>query len=90
MTDTDPFDTIVGHLVATAKGHHAATGGVNPTWAKWYSEHLVDDLNEALEAEIDVAELEGWLVAADERYRSEEQDVSWPKAYAKWLIADYG
>jgi len=89
MTDSDLFDSVVGQLVATAKGHHAATGGTNPQWARWYSEHLVSGLNETLGSDIDVDELEAWLIDADVRYRSEEQTSSWPKAYAGWLMADF-
>ena len=70
MTQARSFDDIVGHLVATAKAHHAATGGVNPQWAKWYAEHLVDDLNEALGSNMEVGELESWLIEADRRYRN--------------------
>ncbi len=90
MAQPDSFDEIVGYLVETAKAHHAATGGVNPKWARWYAERLLDDLNTALDVEMDVDELEAWLVAADRRYREEPQTVSWPKAYAAWLRSDYG
>jgi hypothetical protein len=86
---SDSFDQIVGYLVATARAHHAATGGVNPQWAQWYAEHLLDDLNRALQADMDESELEAWLTAADRRYRDEPQTRSWPKAYAAWLQADY-
>lgn len=80
----------MGHLVATAEAHHAATGGINSRWARWYAEHVVDDLNEALEAQFNVEALEAWLADADHRYRNEPQTRSWPKAYAGWLIEDHG
>lgn len=89
MAHADDFDEVVGYLVATAKAHHAATGGVNPQWASWYAAQLLDDLNEALDADMDAAELEAWLIAADRRYREEPQTASWPKAYAAWLREDY-
>jgi hypothetical protein len=85
MAQNDSRDEVVGFLVTTAKAHHAATGGVNPRWARWYAERLVVDLNEALSADMSVDQLEEWLTAADERYRSEPQEQSWPKAYAAWL-----
>ena len=88
MTHDGPNDEVVGYLVATAKAHHAATGGVNPRWAHWYAEHLVDDLNRALDADMSVDQLEKWLTAADERYRQEPGELSWPRAYAAWLRAD--
>lgn len=89
MTQGQPSDDVVGYLVETAKAHHAATGGVNSEWANWYAAHLLDDLNEALNADIDAAELAAWLEAADRRYREEPQTASWPKAYAAWLRDDY-
>lgn len=89
MAESDRSDEIVGYLVATAKAHHAATGGVNTHWAHWYAENLLDDLNRALRAEMDVGELETWLGLADSRYQSEPQTTSWPKAYAAWLRSDY-
>ena len=89
MVAPDHFDEIVSHLVATANAHHAATGGVNPKWARWYAEHLVDDLNSVLSSDIAVDELADWLAGADRRYRSEPQTSSWPKAYAVWLIEKY-
>ena len=89
MVASEPFDEIVGYLVATAKAHHAATGGVNPEWARWYAEHLIEDLNSVFSSEIESDELADWLAEADARYRSEPQTSSWPKAYAAWLIAEY-
>lgn len=89
MTQSGSHDEVVGHLVATAKAHHAATGGVNPNWARWYAAHLVDDLNLALGADMSVGQLEEWLIAADARYRDGSQELSWPKAYAVWLRADF-
>lgn len=88
MTNSDLFDRIVGHLVEVARAHHAATGGANPRWARWYSERLVDVLNDALDSEMDVDDLEEWLLQADTRYRAETPPMSWPKAYAGWLLAD--
>ena len=86
MPDSDSFEQLVGHLVATARAHHEATGGVNPGWADWYAERLVDDVNPILGSDMTVADLSEWLVEADRRYRAEEQTESWPKAYATWLL----
>jgi hypothetical protein len=88
MSDTDRFDEIVHHLVSTAKAHHEATGGDNPAWARWYAEHLVDDLNAVLGSDMDVDGLADWLEEADRRYRTEPQDHSWPKVYAAWMLAE--
>lgn len=90
MSESDVHSDIVHHLVGTAKAHHEATGGVNPRWARWYAERLIDDLNEALQSDMDLDELEQWLIEADRRYRAEPQTESWPKVYARWLIAEQG
>lgn len=89
MTDEVHSRPIVGLLIDTAKAHHEATGGVNPQWARWYAERMVDDLNQELDTSLEVDQLEQWLIAADIRYREEPRDESWPKMYARWLIAEY-
>lgn len=89
MSEPDRFSQITHHLVSTAQAHHEATGGVNPHWARWYAEHLVEDLNDVLRSDMDVDELADWLTGADRRYQEEPQDHSWPKAYAAWLIAEH-
>jgi len=33
-----------------------------------------------------VDDVEAWLVRADERYRSEEPEGSWPGHYADWFL----
>ena len=88
MTESEGFDALVGRLVATARAHHEATGGVNPQWADWYASKLVDDVNEVRGDVMTATELSEWLVEADRRYRDEDQSMSWPKAYATWMLAD--
>lgn len=89
MTDSDLTEVIAHHMVNTARAHHEATGGVNPQWANWYAERLVDDVNQALGSDMDVDQLAQWLSDADQRYRSEPQDHSWPKMYARWLVDEH-
>ena len=88
MTEPDMATTLKGILVRTAQAHHAATGGTNPQWAEWYAEHMVEELNRAQDHQWTIADLAAWLTAADERYRADEQDVSWPHAYADWMLED--
>ena len=83
------YKELVGHFVATARAHHEATGGVNPGWAEWYAERLIDDVNAVVPTEMTIKELTRWLEEADRRYRSQDQDKSWPKAYAEWLLDDF-
>lgn len=86
MVDPDVHRELMGVLVHTAQAHHSATGGVNPQWSNWYAEHSVDDINRLLGNEMSVDELADWLAAADTRYRSDQPEESWPRAYATWLI----
>ena len=90
MSERETFVTLVGHLVGTARAHHNATGGDNPDWAHWYARRMLDDVNETLGSAMDAEHLAHWLIAADRRYRSDDQDEGWPKAYARWLIEDFG
>lgn len=86
MTDSTRLDEIARLMVGAARAHHEATGGTNPGWARWYAEHLIDDVNRAMGSDMELDELEGWLVQADRRYQEESPAQSWPKAYAGWLI----
>ena len=88
MADDDALDGLVERLKATARAHHEATGGVNPAWAEWYAEHMIDDISEFSKKEMTVEALSEWLAEADRRYRSETPDMSWPRAYATWMLQD--
>lgn len=59
---------------------------MNLEWPAWYAEQLVEAVNDALHAEMSVDDLAAWLVEADQRYREESPETSWPKAYAEWLL----
>ena len=89
MERGEPRDELVGLFVKTARAHHAATGGVNPQWAEWYAKTMLEELNQLVGTSMTEEELTGWLVRADERYRQEEPDRSWPKAYAQWMRAEF-
>lgn len=89
MNDPDLHHVLVGRLITTARAHHTATGGVNPQWAQWYAEYLLDDLNNTLGTDLETADLADWLDRADRRYNEESPDTSWPKAYATWLLDDF-
>lgn len=89
MSDSDLVNESARLLASTARAHHEATGGANPEWARWYAEHLVDDLNEVLNTGLYVDVLEAWLISADRRYREEPQTESWPKVYAGWLVSEH-
>jgi hypothetical protein len=77
-------------LVETARAHHAATGGPNPRWAEWYAERAVLKVNRVLGSQMTVEDLAGWLTAADLRYTTEQPEMSWPRAYATWMLEQMG
>jgi hypothetical protein len=90
MSQTDKTKELMSVLVETARAHHAATGGPNPRWAEWYAEAAILELNRVLEGEMTVSDLADWLTAADLRYTSEQPDLSWPRAYATWMLEQLG
>jgi hypothetical protein len=88
MADGDTAHQLTGLFITTAKAHHAATGGVNAQWAEWYADRLHADLNRLVGTDLTVDQIADWLTRADVRYRAEEPDVSWPKAYTAWFLAE--
>ena len=88
MADEDTLNGLVEHLKAAARAHHETTGGLNPGWAEWYADHLIDDINEFSKKEMTVEELAEWLAEADRRYQAEAPGMSWPRAYATWMLND--
>lgn len=83
---SDTYHELIGHFIETAKAHHEATGGVNPQWANWYAERLIEPVRDLVDRNMELDALVAWLEEADRRYREEEPEVSWPKAYAGWLL----
>lgn len=90
VSDQSTHHDLVRVLIRTAKAHHAATGGPNPDWARWYADHAVDEISELLGGEMGISDLATWLEEADRRYRAEEPEEAWPRAYASWLLAEHG
>lgn len=88
MSDRDDLEGLVELLKRTARAHHEATGGVNPAWAEWYAERMIDDLKSLSEREVKVDQLSSWLADADRRYRAESPGMSWPRAYASWFLEE--
>lgn len=75
------------HLLgSTGRAHHAVYGGPSAGWARWYAEHMYGQSLSLLASDPSVDVLEAWMIRADERYRSEEPEGSWPGFYATWLI----
>ena len=75
------------HLLAsTGRAHHAVYGGPNAGWARWYAEHMYGESLRFFGSNPSIDVLESWMVRADELYRLEEPEGSWPEPYATWLL----
>ena len=86
MTQPDRLRELMGVLVETARAHHEATGGINDRWPEWYADRAVDRVNRLLGSEMTASELAEWLAGADRRYKQDGPEMSWPRAYATWLL----
>jgi hypothetical protein len=86
MTDEERLEGLKELLKETARAHHAATGGVNARWALWYAQHMDDRIGDYISPPPVVDAVEQWLITADELYRSEDRDVSWPRFYAGYML----
>ncbi len=86
MSEDTELEGLKELLKETARAHHAATGGVNARWALWYAEYLSRRVGVYLDPAPSVATLEKWLITADEVYRADERNVSWPRFYAGFIL----
>ncbi len=82
---TEALEELKELLKATARAHHAATGGVNLNWAEWYAEHLYGALPTLIGATPSISEVAEWLTSADIEYRAEDRGTSWPRYYAGFI-----
>lgn len=86
MNDEERLEGLKELLKETARAHHVATGGVNARWALWYAQHLDNDIGNYVTPTPDAATVEQWLITADELYRAEDRNVSWPRFYAGYIL----
>lgn len=84
-----------GLLHEAAETHHTVyriTDGVDPDWASWYSDWLVNlsELAEVLGTKPVRSELTFALVNLDKQYRERSRDESWEDYYARELALAFG
>lgn len=74
-------------LLAAAEAHHAATGGPDPGWLRWYAEFLEGRIDGYLDrpAAPDADEIEEWLSIAVTRHDGQPFD-EWPETYAGVIL----
>jgi hypothetical protein len=86
MVDADGRRGLTRLLAGTARAHHEATGGINSDWARWYAQHLSEEIDEFVGFSPAVETIQEWLVEADERHRAADPDGHWPSFYARYII----
>ena len=76
-------------LASTARAHHEATGGVNDDWARWYADRMMGAIDEFVGFSPHVDSIHVWLIAAEDKQRTEDPDERWPPAYARYILDEY-
>jgi hypothetical protein len=89
MVDQDNVSRLKGLLVSAARAHHAEFGGPNPGWPEWYAAYIHPEIGTHVGFEPSVEQVAGWLRQADELYRAEARDESWPSFYARWILESF-
>jgi NAD(P)H-hydrate epimerase len=80
-------------LLITGQAHHkafAATDGVDPDWALWYADHMVERLNVLLDADLTRSDIVYLLVGLSHEQPGLAPGASWPRYYARSLAERYG
>lgn len=86
MADRDKVTRLGRLLGAVARAHHEATGGESARWVEWYAARLRGDIDAFVGFEPTADEIAGWLMEADERYRTENPEKPWPYYYAELIL----
>ncbi len=73
----------------TGTAHHQAfiaTDGVDPEWASWYAQYLVEKLPSLLNATLPESEIAILLETASEKHAAQDPDADWKVFYAKFFM----
>lgn len=89
MADREKITGLGRLLARVAREHHEATGGAPDHWAEWYADRLQGEIDPWVGFEPTVAQIEGWLGDADERFREENPEVRWPFFYAELILVSH-
>lgn len=85
-------DELAELLNDIAEAHHkafAATQGEDPDWPIWYADHVLDKMQQMLNAKFTKSELIYLLVLADKENGSFAPGAYWPRFYANFIISRY-
>jgi NAD(P)H-hydrate epimerase len=89
--ETAKIEDIASLLEQTGHAHHQAfinTDGADPEWALWYAVALEKPLSKILDRPLTQSRIVYELVRLDET--ADTSDTTWPIAYARELVAQYG
>lgn len=93
LTPNDLLEQLAALLRQTSEDHHeayAATDGVDPDWAIWYSQHLLENgLEKLLDATLLRSDLIYLLVLADKQQMTEAPGANWARYYAHFFLSRY-
>jgi len=76
-------------LMTTGRAHHEAfiaSDGFDPDWAIWYANHVVDQANSLLGAELSRAEFVYELIGLSREQPAKAPDAPWSEYYASSLV----
>lgn len=92
MTDQHLHRQLSRLFTDTAQAHHAAfaaTGGEDPEWPLWYTDHLQEPLSQALDTTFYKSQLIYCLMNADFDHKALAPGTDWVDFYAAEFIEHY-
>ena len=92
MVDDEIIDELTVLFEKAGRAHHEAfidAAGEDPEWPLWYSEYLVDKLNELLTSQMTRSELCYLLVTADRERAALAPGSDWHGFFARFFADRY-
>lgn len=88
--EPERIEKLVELFRATSEAHgeaFAESDGVDPDWASWFANELVEPLNELLGSELDHGQIAALLAEAEQEHIITSPGREWPAYYADFFIA---
>jgi hypothetical protein len=93
MVEDEIIDELTVLFEKAGRAHHEAfvdAAGEDPEWPLWYSDYLVERLNEVLGSQMTRSELCYLLVGADRERCSVAPGCDWHAYFARFFADRYG
>ena len=84
-------DDLAALITQTGEAHHAAyaaSDGVDPEWAMWYSAHFQTLVGERLGKQLTRSEIVYLFLLAQKRIDEVESSTPWPLFYAEVFLSE--